>query len=212
MRVSTCICIFILLGLTCTVSKGQKVNFNDWQLDETVGDLKIYSKDSTGSLKKFGAEFTMQANLNDALYLLKTVDDYEDWIEGIHDAVSIGTPGKSAYSYHFYINKKILLGLYEIKKDGIVNSVVTKKDNYISIESNIDRNTANEKGYDRIEHYQVKWTFVPLANGKVKVYYQGLVDVQVNFAYQIIKASILENLEGTFNNMKKKLELLYAKH
>lgn len=200
------------MGLTRSVLFGQNIHFNDWQLDETVGDLKIYSKDSTGSLKKFGAEFTMQANINDALFLLKSVDDYEDWIEGIHDVNSIGTPGKSSYSYHFYINKKILLGLYEIKKDGVVNSVVTRNDNYISIESNIDRNSDKVKGYDRIEHYQVRWTLMPQANGKIKVYYQGLVDVQINFAYQIIKTSILENLEGTFNNMKKKLELLYAKH
>lgn len=195
----------MIIAVSAINSFAQYVDFSSWEHHDTIDEIKIYTKDSTGSLKKFGAEFEIKGGISDALKLLKEVNAYEDWIEGIQNAEALGEMTSTSYRYHFFINKKILFGLYEIKKDGIVKSIVTNYENFVKIESNIDRSAPQLNEYDRIEHYQVKWTLIPFKNGKIKVSYEGVVDVQINFAYQLIKPTILENLQGTFQNMKRKL-------
>ncbi|MEQ8926957.1 MAG: hypothetical protein RLO81_14145 [Fulvivirga sp.] len=197
------ILLLILSSLTVTA---QKPNFSKWELENSVDEIKIFTKDSTGSLKKFGAEFVVNASSEQVKIFLRKVKDYENWIDGINSCDLVSKLSEDAYSYHFYINRKIFFGLYEIKKDGVVNSTVTQKPDFVYVESNIDRAAAKVEDYDRISHYQVKWYVLPIDESRSKIIYEGVVDVQLNFAYSIIKPAILENLEGTFKNMRAGLK------
>ena len=201
----TFLCVLFQVCLLIT-SNAQIPDFSHWTKEGQYDQLKIYTKDSTGSLKKFGAEFIVNSDVKAVLSLLRNVNNYNEWIEGIHECRLVERMSDLSYSYHFFINKKILFGLYTIKKDGFVNSVVTTRSNIMMIASNIDRSAPIESEYDRIDHYQVKWYVIPITENSVKIMYEGVVDVQINFAYSLIKPTIIDNLKGSFSNMEAVLK------
>ena len=176
-----------------------------WHLVKEDKDISIYDADSAGSIKKFKAEFTIRRPAGEVVDFLKKVEDFS-WLEGVDKVELLKSLSDTQYTYKFFIRREFMFGAFSVKKDAVAHSVVHHKPGYYYLESNIDRSFPKTEGYDRLEHYQVKWYVIPAEHYTSKLVYEGLIDVEVAFAYPIIKAFITTSMVDSFSNMKQLLE------
>ncbi len=177
--------------------------FEDWNLEKEFEGIRMYSRDSTDRIKKFGCELVVEAKSDAALKLLRDVPNYNKWLHGLDTAILEESIDQNSFIYHVYIVKNFLF--YTLKRDAVAKLQMSHSGTEIKRSSSRLHEAPLSPDYERLQHYMIDWTFIDRGDGSTRIIYKSSVDVQFPMAYFFLKGFIMESLETSFSNLRKQI-------
>ncbi|PHN05330.1 hypothetical protein CRP01_17595 [Flavilitoribacter nigricans DSM 23189 = NBRC 102662] len=168
---------YLLLSLSVLVLSSLSANgqATNWELQIDKEGIKIFSrwKEKTGDhkVREIKATFTVAAQPEKLIAILKDADKASDWMVGAKTSAMLAVHSpKSWYAYTEFdlpwpLQNQDLVALYKIEPVGSQSTRV-----------NINAHPDYRPEYDKIErmqHFEASWTFELLGEGKTRVSYSA---------------------------------------
>lgn len=196
---------FLLLSICCGVQSVQAQQ-DDWVLSKETSGLKVYLRDAQNSnVKEVKIETTFDASMSTIISVLKDVPAYPDWIYECMGAKRLEASTQTSSLYYCKVDFPWPLD----DRDFIAKSKLSQnKSNgrvYIDVKG-MPSYIPNKDGVVRIEDLSIRYEFIPLSNGKVKMNYELHSDPAGSIPTWLVNMVIDNGPINTIKGMRKMMQ------
>lgn len=192
--------LFILLWITDNSLVAQ-----DWTLEKNKEGIQVFTRKVEGyAIKEYKAIITLKTTIADLVQLLKNHTDLKTWF--VKCPISKRLKKVSEEEYYVYFLNDAPWPVSD--RDNVTNMKFELLDNGTQLVhlKGIPDHIPEKSGIVRLPRMQAKWTFVPQANGMVKITQQVLADLGGKVPGWLVNFAIVEAPYETLCNLRKKLK------
>jgi len=194
--------ISLFLAITFVLSFVDTTTKNEWELRRNEEDIKVYTRTISGSnFKAYKSVTTLNTSIDSLINIFKDQENYKDWFEGV--AISKHLGNLSENEYVVYLKNPAPWPIAD--RDVItVMQFVDETSEKVKILMRAKPNHIEEnESTVRISYVKGSWTFMPMANGTVKVIHQAHVEPGGSLPAWLANSTVVDFPFKTMRNLKR---------
>ena len=197
--------ITLLLSLTIQTAAGQEDTLSDWKLAKDKNGIQVYTRSTESSkFKEYKSVTELEASPAELLEILLDVEAYAEWMANVKEASLLKKQGDDM----FFIYSEVNVPWPFDNRDQVTLSTVTRgpQQGEIRIGIKILPGYIPEKdGVVRIPSGAGLWTFIPLQNGKTRVYHRFGGDPGGNIPAWIVNIFLVDGPYKTMIGLQERI-------
>lgn len=195
----------LLLLLSCGVSVRAQ-DSSGWQLKRDKGGVKVYVRELPGSrIKELRFTSTIEASLHSIAYLLTNVEGFDNWV---YASVKSETIRKISDQEIIYYTEMDFPWPFS-NRDLVLYSKFWQDPHTLALHSrtsSVHWLLPEKEGLVRIKMADLRWTFTPIGNGKVRVEYYMKTDPGGNIPAWLVNLAADQGPLQTISLIRQELK------
>ena len=194
----------LLLTWLMLFSMAAEAEVTQWRLYKTVAETRVEYRHNADKLLQVKAQTEVKATAAAFLHLLEDTANITQWAANTEKAQLLGQPDANTHLVHTYFS-----AMWPVSKRDMVTQSVWQQDAASGVLTMVVTDMGQHfpvvPGYVRMQQVQAQWTLTPLAEGRMKIEYQGQADAAGKLPHFIGDKVALKSLLKTFLQLQQVL-------
>ncbi len=191
------------------------VNADEWFLAQDIDNIQVYTRSVEGSdIREFKAEAVIDAPIRKLLSIFVDFEHYPDWFHETSKAKLL----KQVSRYERFSYQNLIMPFPLDDRDLLIHSVLSTKDNVVTLKTNASPNLCNElddivcedvldSANILVEQLRGEHRFIVLSENQVKIVWQQHIEPKGSVPAWMVNQTLIDVPFYTLSKLRKQVLL-----